>query len=59
MNNLQINEKDYESIKSKYIALIIETNGDIDYLETKVIVGGGYYEFAAFRLRLLTSMVSV
>ena len=29
---------------TKYIAFILEANCDIDYLETKIIVGGGYYE---------------
>ena len=28
---------------TKYIAFILEANCDIDYLETKIIVGGGYY----------------
>ena len=29
---------------SKYIAFIVEANCDIDYLETKIVVGGGCYE---------------
>ena len=34
-----------ESLLCKYITLFIKTNSNIDYLISKVDIGGGYYEF--------------
>ena len=43
-SNINFSYKPSNSL-TKYIALILEVNCDIDYLKTKVVVGGGYYEF--------------